>query len=333
MSQITSYMPLLNACFVPGTCERLIDSVDDEGLQDIARAEYYYLLGRHREAVDLASGYLDSSEELLRLSAWTVYIYGNLPFGEIKMTPPALEQMQRAIEAKGIEDSEENQITWVLLIASVKTLCRLSNWKIPNISDHLKNLPESMKSFGCFLMAYEEMLEKNYEKSIGIVEASLARTDRQYPVLSIYLYLVAAVDAINLKNPLLGKTYFMKAWVLARADHILGPIGEYHGMLQGLVESCIRTEYPEAYKEILEISSRFAHGWAHIHAPEAAEDVGKVLTGIEFSVAMLASRKWTNQEIADYLDISIRTVKYHITSVFNKLNINSRRQLSDYLPE
>ncbi len=57
-----------------------------------------------------------------------------------------------------------------------------------------------------------------------------------------------------------------------------------------------------------------------MHMPE-------MLTGMEDAVAQLAGLKWSNQEIADYLEISLRTVKYHMTSIFNKLNIQNRKEL------
>lgn len=55
------------------------------------------------------------------------------------------------------------------------------------------------------------------------------------------------------------------------------------------------------------------------------------LTTTEFSVAMLANRGWTNNEIADYLEVNVNTVKSHITSVFNKLGINSRKELNEFM--
>ena len=33
---------------------------------------------------------------------------------------------------------------------------------------------------------------------------------------------------------------------------------------------------------------------------------------------MFVSRGWTNQEIADYMQITPRTVKQHMTCIFNK---------------
>ena len=46
---------------------------------------------------------------------------------------------------------------------------------------------------------------------------------------------------------------------------------------------------------------------------------------------MLANRGWTNTEIAEYMSMTVRTVKQHLSSVFNKLNIDNRKQLNDYM--
>jgi DNA-binding NarL/FixJ family response regulator len=52
---------------------------------------------------------------------------------------------------------------------------------------------------------------------------------------------------------------------------------------------------------------------------------------MEFTIAMLANRGWTNTEIASHLNITVRTVKQHLSSIFNKLNICNRRQLQIYM--
>ncbi len=53
---------------------------------------------------------------------------------------------------------------------------------------------------------------------------------------------------------------------------------------------------------------------------------------MEYTVALLAARQWSNQEIADYLEISLRTVKYHMSSVFNKLGVDGRKELEEIMP-
>ena len=52
------------------------------------------------------------------------------------------------------------------------------------------------------------------------------------------------------------------------------------------------------------------------------------LTAQETQVARLASEGLSNPEIGTRLFISARTVQYHLSKVFTKMNITSRNQLS-----
>lgn len=50
----------------------------------------------------------------------------------------------------------------------------------------------------------------------------------------------------------------MDAWGDSRADDLIEGIGEHHGLLQGLIETCMRDDWPEDYKRIIEITYRFS---------------------------------------------------------------------------
>lgn len=52
---------------------------------------------------------------------------------------------------------------------------------------------------------------------------------------------------------------------------------------------------------------------------------------MEFSIAMLACRDWTNQEIAEHLGLSVNTVKHYVSGILEKLHIDKRDKIKDFV--
>lgn len=65
--------------------------------------------------------------------------------------------------------------------------------------------------------------------------------------------------------------------------------------------------------------------------PAPLSQTASLLSRRELELARLAAKGWTNTQIADQLFISVATVKRHLATVFEKLNINSRRELGKVL--
>lgn len=55
------------------------------------------------------------------------------------------------------------------------------------------------------------------------------------------------------------------------------------------------------------------------------------LTTMEFSIAMLACRDWSNREIAEHIGVSLNTVKHYLTDIFNKLHVKKRDELKNFV--
>ena len=217
------------------------------------------------------------------------------------------------------------------MASAAHTLLHLPVGDIPPLADYLTEFSKGMQLWGAYVLAHEAYLSEEYERSLGIVQACIMTCDKVYPIAMIYLNLVAAMDCMNMMEKEKAREYFMKAWELSMPDDLIEGIGEHHGLLQGLIEICLKNDFPKYYTRIIDITYKFSAGWRRIHNPDTNEDVADNLTTTEFTIAMLANRGWTNKEIAEYLDITQRTVKQHLTCIFNKLNIENRKQLKAFM--
>lgn len=122
-----------------------------------------------------------------------------------------------------------------------------------------------------------------------------------------------------------------RAWERARADKFMEPFIEYHGLLQGTMEVCIRKKESEMYKKLVDGVLAFSRGWMKIHNPKTQKAVTDLLTPLEYSIAMLACRDWTNQEIAEHMGMSVNTVKHYVSGILEKLQIDKRDKIKEFV--
>ena len=325
-------MLLMSSAFPLGRCIEFIESIDDVPQKEMAYAEYYYFSGRHEKAVEYAEMYLNCEDIMLKLSASLIYTFANLSLDRIHSARFGLERLKEYLKEAMLEETDKKTRACCVFVATAAhTLLHIPVGDLPPLAEYLSEFTKGMQLWGAYVLAHKAYLVKDYQRSLGIVQTCLMTCSKVYPIAMIYLNLVVAMDLMNLKETDKAKVYFMKAWEISRPDNLIEGIGEHHGLLQGLIETCMKKDYPEDYARIINITYKFSAGWRRIHNPDTNEDVADNLTTTEFTIAMLDNRGWTNKEISEYLEITPRTVKQHLTCVFNKLNIENRKQLKNFM--
>ncbi|MFQ9213417.1 helix-turn-helix domain-containing protein [Eubacterium ventriosum] len=325
-------MLLMSSAFPLGRCIEFIESIDDVPQKEMAYAEYYYFRGRHEKAVEYAEMYLNCEDIMLKLSASLIYTFANLSLDRIHSARFGLERLKEYLKEAMLEETDKKTRACCVFVATAAhTLLHIPVGDLPPLAEYLSEFTKGMQLWGAYVLAHKAYLVKDYQRSLGIVQTCLMTCSKVYPIAMIYLNLVVAMDLMNLKETDKAKVYFMKVWEISRPDNLIEGIGEHHGLLQGLIETCMKKDYPEDYARIINITYKFSAGWRRIHNPDTNEDVADNLTTTEFTIAMLANRGWTNKEISEYLEITPRTVKQHLTCVFNKLNIENRKQLKNFM--
>ena len=331
LSPCPGLMPLMNTSFVPGHCMERIEQMPDGPEKQIAFAEYFYFSGQPEKVLRYAAPYLHSPDAAFRLSACLLCGYAALSTGESEQARSALLHLNGILEQ--LQDGPvELFAAAVCICVAASTLLHLPlSEKLPPVQDYLPLLPPGLQAFGMYVMAHSAYLQGEYERSLGIVEATLAIQAKQYPIASIYLHLVAVMDYMSLRRPDRAQMHLLSAWELAKPDDLIEGFGEHHGLLGGMLEAVIKKDWPEDFKRMIAITYRFSAGWRRIHNPITGHDVADNLTTTEFAAAMLAARGWTNQEIAEQMNISPNTVKRYISTVLEKLNIRRRQDLKKYM--
>ena len=153
----------------------------------------------------------------------------------------------------------------------------------------------------------------------------------RYPIPAIYLHLVAVMDYMSLKQTDMARSHLRAAWTIAQPDDLIEGFGEHHGLLGGMLESVIKPEWPGDFKRIIDITYRFSAGWRRVHNPGTGHNVADDLTTTEFAVCMLAARDWNNADIAEHLQVSLATIKRHLSSAMKKLGITRRGDFRKFM--
>lgn len=327
----TYLMPLMNTAFVPGHCREAVEAMAEGPQRDIALAEYHYFSGQPEAAARETEPYLNSSNMGAWLSACLIYAYANLSIGEIPRAKFTLGKLVASLSAAG-EQSPQLQAASAFMASTGAVLLHLPlPEKMPDTESFLSLLPLGIRAFALYVQAHALYLKGEYIRSAGIVEAALVMGAARYPIPAIYLHLVAVMDYMSLKQIDQAQAHLLTAWEIARPDDLIEGFGEHHGLLGAMLEAVIKPQWPQDFKRIIDITYRFSSGWRRIHNPLTGHDVADDLTTTEFAMSMLASRGWTNQEIADHLNISVNTVKSCLAEAMKKLHVKTRKDLGQYM--
>ena len=324
-------LPLMNTAFLPGTAQDTVDQMVDPDIRTIAQAELYYFSGRAEECRDLAELYLGSPDLALRLSACMLYTYSNLPMGDARKARMGLEGIRECLANDTETRSPELRASCVFAAHVGSVLLHLPSDSLPDVTSCIPLLPEGLRLFALYVLAHAVYLEQDYRRALGIAQAALLGSQNRYPIPTIYLSCIVSMCEINLKESASAADHLEETWELAKPDHLIEAFVEHHGLLQGLIESGLRKSQPDMYRDISEKVVAFSRGWMKIHNPESSLKVTAELSPMEFSIAMLACRGWTNQEIADHLGLSPNTIKHYISNILATLHVDRREDLRPYV--
>ena len=325
--------PMFQLPYFSGDLLENINEIADIDERNLHLMEYYYFTGELEKSNDIAELYMDSSNLRYRLSAELFGVFDNMITGHLHKVHFAAGLLKMEIESSDLSDESVIGDTALKVFAGVvlKTQLHTPLETVPQIEEYIRYLPEGLRIISLYLSAYKAYLAKDYSRSLGIAQAAINGATMQYPMPMVYCNIICAIDCINLLQLEKAGEYIKKAWDLAIPYCMYMPFVEHYSILQGLLENNIKKHDVENYDKIIALTRTYNTSWYQVYNQKTKSKVSNELTPTEFTIAMLYSRNWRAKEIAAHMHISERTVTNYIQVIYEKLNINGRKELENYL--
>ena len=295
--------------------------------------ELCFFRAQAESCIQCVEKYQTSEDPMLRLSADMLSTFANFTLGNAKEAQMAREDVSQILKEHLKKEEDPDMIASCLFAVYVTSvLIHIPPEEgTPPLDRYLSYLPVGQRLFAISMLEHAAYLKGEYARAQGMGQTAMAMTEKIYPIPMIYLHCVSAMCQINQKDQEGARQSVSEGWEMARKDKFMEPFIEYHGLLQGVLEACVRKNEPEAYKKLVDGVIAFSRGWMKIHNPQMQKAVTDLLTPLEYSIAMLACRDWTNQEIGEHLGLSVNTVKHYVSGILEKLHIDKREKIKEFV--
>ena len=321
---------LVTGCFAPGTAESYCEKETNPDRRALARAELSYFRGETAAAHKAFQTLTENEAERIALAGALGMAISSLS-GEDAHEIIRLYNSVKTLNSLIPQDNPARSTANTFLLYFNILLHNFGEIRFPPVGLDAFNVPDSLKPMAFYAYTHYLIETGDIGRAVGMAEGALVFMNGPCPVSEIYLSLIISRGYMLRKLWDKAEYYFRHAWALAEPDGLIMPFAEHRGMLSGMLEKCLRYEESAQYKRILELSNRYHSSWVTVHNALTGDKISDALTAIEFNVASLAAKGSSNSEIADLLGITVNSVRAHLRNIFNKLGIDSRKELYKYV--
>lgn len=262
-----------------------------------------------------------------------------LHLAEIAVEKSDTEGWQRAINSMERAASYPEQNNFVLRssVEMLRSLLlnelghqeRIDNW-LKNGQTGDRIFP-AMRRNALFIRLCYFMHEGEFARLAGTAEAERESLHPADVLADTLLSLLAAVGYVFLGNTARAEKLYKHAADRSLPDGLIYLLAVYYWMPQELPEKLMQEHFPEHLAQFVEIKERFIAGFTKLHTDLSPKNLPEDLTSREREVALLAASGLRNSEIAEKLFVSESTVRAHMRTIFQKLDIDRRAKLADKL--
>ena len=216
------------------------------------------------------------------------------------------------------------------LLAELGTIDHIADWiKNHDLSNRIMLAPMTFDAGYVYSVCLLE--QKEIARFIGYYEAIPVeyRKKSLWVDFACSFYLGGGYAFIGQREK--AAPLFEHAAKITLPDGIVSYFAAYSYYIPELIDEMFEKKYPEHLAHFNAYKALFASGRATLNNTITAEDLPAGLTEREHEVALLAAKGLHNSEIAEKLFLSESTVRTHLRTIFQKLDIDRRAKLADKL--
>lgn len=197
----------------------------------------------------------------------------------------------------------------------------------------LKLLPPQALPEALYLRAKYFQCMGQHEAALAVAQTvlSLGPSELEITLTGFYLQMVCAVSCCYLGRTEEARRRLLAAMRIALPHGFITPFAELVTALGGLVEQCLKQEYPGLYDAVIGQWERTWKNWTVFHNRFTMEHITLMLSPREYHIALQAARRVPYAKIAQQHSISIGRVKNIMLVIYEKLCISSRNELAKFL--
>ncbi len=190
-----------------------------------------------------------------------------------------------------------------------------------------------LRPLALYLRAKYFQCTGQHELMLAVSQTALALDAPEHGLsqAGIYLRLCCAMALYALGQADDARRYVLEAMRLALPHGFVTPFAENVTTLGGLVEECLRREFPAHADAVLKQWERTFSNWAAFHNQFTKDNITLILTLREYHIARLVAQRVPYAAIAKQHCISVGRLKNIMLEVYGKLFISGRGELKRYV--